>query len=69
MSLPVVWWVVLALAALQVVLWRRRAGSFVWTVATWFSIWIFVRFGFTVPVPQSVQSLYLAIATGRRRRT
>ena len=64
MSLPVVWWVVLALAALQVVLWRRRAGSFVWTVATWFSIWIFVRFGFTVPVPQSVQSLYLAIATG-----
>jgi mono/diheme cytochrome c family protein len=64
MNLPVVWWVVLALAAVQVVLHRRRAGTFVWTLATWLSLWAFVRFGFTVPVPQSVQMLYMAIATG-----
>lgn len=63
-SLPVLWWVVLLLAAVQVVLHRRRAGTFVWTLATWVSIWIFVRFGFTVPVPQSVVTLYMAIATG-----
>jgi hypothetical protein len=63
-SLPVVWWVVLALAAVQVVLHRRRTGTFAWTLVTWLSIWIFVRFGFTVPVPQSVVMLYMAIATG-----
>jgi mono/diheme cytochrome c family protein len=63
-TLPVVWWVVLLLAAVQVALHRLRAGTFVWSLATWASIWIFVRFGFTVPVPQSVVTLYLAIATG-----
>jgi mono/diheme cytochrome c family protein len=63
-SLPVVWWVVLALAAVQVALKLRRSGTFVWTLATWASLWIFVRFGFTVPVPRSVQMLYMAIATG-----
>ncbi len=64
MSLPIVWWVVLLLAGVQVALRLRRAGSFAWTLATWASLWIFVRFGFTVPVPQSVQTLYMAIATG-----
>jgi mono/diheme cytochrome c family protein len=63
-SLPVVWWVVLLLALAQVALKLRRAGTFVWTLATWASLWAFVRFGFTTPVPQSVQTLYMAIATG-----
>lgn len=63
MSLPIVWWVVLLLAALQLVLWKRRAGSFLWTLASWFSVLIFLKFGFTVPVPQSVVSLYMGIAT------
>jgi mono/diheme cytochrome c family protein len=63
-NLPVVWWVVLLLAAVQVALKLRRTGTFAWTLATWASLWIFVRFGFTTPVPQSVQTLYLAIATG-----
>ena len=64
MTLPVVWWVVLLLAAVQVALKLRRAGTFTWTLATWLSLWIFVRFGFSTPVPQSVQTLYMAIATG-----
>ena len=64
MSLPIVWWVVLLLAAVQVGLKLHRAGTFTWTLATWASLWVFVRFGFTVPVPQSVQTLYMAIATG-----
>lgn len=63
MNLPIVWWVVLPLIAVQVLLWQRRAGSFLWTLVTWVSLWIFFRFGFTVPVPQSVISLYMAIAT------
>ena len=64
MTLPVVWWVVLGLAAVQVALKWRRTGLFAWTLATWVSIWVFVRFGFTVRVPQSVITLYMAIATG-----
>jgi mono/diheme cytochrome c family protein len=63
-SLPVVWWVVLLLAAVQLALRWRRAGSFLWTLTTWVSIWVFVRFGFSVPVPQSVIKLYMAIASG-----
>lgn len=63
MTLPVVWWVVLLLAAVQVAMKRLRAGTFLWTLVTWGSIWLFLRFGFTVPVPQSVVTLYLSIAT------
>ena len=63
MNLPVIWWVVLLLAVVQFLLHRRRAGTFAWTLATWFSIWTFVRFGFTVPVPHSVVVLYMSIAT------
>jgi len=63
MSLPIVWWVALLLLAVQFLLWKRRAGTFLWTLVSWFSIWVFLRFGFTVPVPQSVISLYMGIAT------
>lgn len=63
MSLPIVWWVALLLLAVQFLLWKRRAGTFFWTLTSWFSIWVFLRFGFTVPVPQSVISLYMGIVT------
>jgi mono/diheme cytochrome c family protein len=63
MNLPIVWWVVLPLIAVQLLLRQRRAGSFLWTLLTWVSLWIFFRFGFTVPVPQSVVSMYMAIVT------
>ena len=62
-QLPIVWWVVLPLLAVQWLLRRRRTGLFAWTFASWVSIWIFLRFGFTVPVPQSVVSLYMGIVT------
>jgi hypothetical protein len=63
MTLPIVWWVALLLLAVQLLLWKRRAGTFLWTLVSWFSIWAFLRFGFTVPVPQSVISLYMGITT------
>lgn len=63
MNLPILWWVVLPLIAVQLLLRQRRAGSFLWTLVTWVSLWIFFRFGFTVPVPQSVVSMYMAIVT------
>lgn len=61
MTLPIVWWVALLLLAVQLLLWKRRAGTFLWTLVSVFSIWAFLRFGFTVPVPQSVISLYMGI--------
>lgn len=63
MSLPIVLWVVLALAAVQFLLRQRRAGTFLWTVTTWASVWVFLRFGFKVPIPQSVITLYMGIVT------
>ena len=62
MSLPIIWWVALLLLAVQLVLWKSRAGTFLWTLVSCFSFWVFLRFGFTVPVPQSVISLYMGIA-------
>ena len=52
MTLPIVWWVVLLLLAVQVTLWKLRAGTFLWTLVSWFSIYLFLHFGFTVPVPR-----------------
>ena len=63
MKLPIVLWLVLPLLAVQVLLRLRRAGTFFWTLASWFSIWVFFRFGFVVPIPQSVVSLYMGIVT------
>lgn len=63
MSLPFVGWVVLLLVAVQVLLRLRRAGTFLWTLVSWASVWVFLRFGFKVPIPQSVVLLYMGIAT------
>lgn len=63
MNLPIVLWVVLPLLAVQVLLHRRRAGTFLWVLMSWASIWVFLRFGFKVPIPQSVITLYMGIVT------
>jgi len=63
MTLPIVWWVALLLLAVQLVLWKRRTGTFFWTLVSWFSIFLFLRYGFTVPIPKSVVMLYMGITT------
>jgi len=63
MNLPIVLWVALPLVAVQVLLRLRRAGTLLWTLTTWLEILIFLRFGFAVPVPQSVVTLYMGIVT------
>ena len=62
MNLPIVWWVVLLLARGAACCCASAApgrSSGPWS--TWFSSVVFLRFGFTVPVPQSVISLYMGI--------
>ncbi|MEO8503100.1 MAG: cytochrome c [Acidobacteriota bacterium] len=63
MNLPIVLWVVLPLILVQVILRIRRAGTFLWTLTSWASIFVFLRYGFAVPVPQSVVTLYMGIVT------
>jgi hypothetical protein len=54
-------WVVLALAAVFALLRFRRANLLTWAGAWWVGIYLFVRFGFTAPIPSSVISIYMGI--------
>lgn len=63
MNLPINPWITLALVAVHLLLRQRRAGTLLWTLTTWVTIFVFLRFGFTVPIPQSVVSLYMGIVT------
>ena len=53
--------VVLAVAAAFGLLRFRRAGLLLWAGAWWLGIYVLLRFGFTVPIPASVVSLYMGI--------
>jgi hypothetical protein len=55
--------VVVAVAAVFGLLRFRRAGLLTWAVAWGLGIYVLLRFGFTVPIPSSVISLYMGIIT------
>ena len=55
--------VLLGLAAVAGVLVWRRANNLTWLLFSWIALWAFFKFGFAVPIPQSVATIYLAIAT------
>ena len=55
--------VVLAVAAAFGLLRFRRAPLLMWAGAWWAGIYIVLRFGFTVPIPASVISLYMGIVS------
>ncbi len=50
------------LAAAGLMVWRR-ANTFTWLLFTWLSLWAFFKFGLTVPIPQSVVTIYVGIMT------
>src|SRR5688572_6114076 len=56
-------WVVLAVAVVFGFFRFRRANLLLWAVAWWVGIYILLRFGFTVPIPASVISIYMGIAS------
>jgi len=53
--------VVLALAAVGGLLIWRRANTLTGVLATFIGLWVFFKYGFVVPIPQSVATIYLAI--------
>ena len=55
--------VVLAVAAVFGVLRFRRTGLLTWALVWWVGIYVLLRFGFAVPIPSSVISLYMGIVT------
>jgi mono/diheme cytochrome c family protein len=59
MNIPIV----LAVAALFAVLRWRGPNLLVWALAWWLGIYVVLRFGFTAPIPASVVSIYMGIAS------
>jgi mono/diheme cytochrome c family protein len=55
--------VVVAVAAVLGVLRLRRTNLLIWAAAWWVGIYVLLRFGFTAPIPSSVISIYMGIAT------
>jgi mono/diheme cytochrome c family protein len=59
MNIPVV----LALLVVFGVLRFRRVNLLIWAIAWWVGTYVFLRFGFSAPIPASVVSLYMGIVT------
>ena len=55
--------VVLVVAAVLGFLRFRRANLLMWACAWWLGIYVLLRFGFTAPIPSSVISIYMGIAS------
>jgi hypothetical protein len=55
--------VVLAVVGVFGLLRFRRANLLTWAIAWWVGIYVLLRFGFSAPIPGSVISLYMAIAS------
>src|SRR5688572_26367138 len=53
--------VILAVAVVFALLRFRRANLLVWAAAWLLGTWVLFQYGFTVPIPQSVISLYMGI--------
>ena len=55
--------IVLAVVAAFVLLRFRRGNLLSWAVAWWVGIYVVLRFGFTIPIPASVISIYMGIVS------
>lgn len=58
------WLVILPIVALLLFLRWRKASMLTWLAAWWIGSFVFVRYGFEVPVPLSVVKLYMGIISG-----
>src|SRR5918995_1446301 len=55
--------VVLGVVAAFGLLRLRRANLLLWAVAWWAGLYVLLRFGFTIPIPASVISIYMGIVS------
>jgi hypothetical protein len=69
--------VVLPIIAVMVLLRLLRVGVLVWVAVWWVGMWVFLRYGFATPIPDSALHIYMGItvlalfayATSSRERT
>ena len=59
MNIPVVLAILVVFGVLRVL----RANLLTWAIVWWVGTYVFLRFGFTAPIPSSVVSLYMGIIT------
>ena len=58
------WLVIVPIVLVLVALRWLKPGPLGWLAAAWLGVFVFLRWGFAVPIPASVLKLYLGIATG-----
>lgn len=56
--------VLLAVFVVMLLLRWRKVGLLTWTLTWWIALYALLRYGFVIPIPASVQVLYMAIVTG-----
>lgn len=56
-------WILLIAAVLMALRWVKPS-TLIWLLSWWLAIYAFVRIGFAVPIPGSVRTIYMMIATG-----
>jgi len=64
LKLSVVGSVVAVLVAMGIVARRRSLGMLTWAIACWVGLFVAIHYGFIVPVPSSVVTMYMCIVTG-----
>lgn len=57
------WLVIIAILAVMVVLRFRKTSMLTWLATWWIGIFVFLKFGFDVPIPRSVIQIYMGIVT------
>lgn len=57
-------YVVIPLVVVLLFLRWRKAGMLTWMVTWWVVLYVWLQYGFTTPIPQSVVWLYMGIVTG-----
>jgi mono/diheme cytochrome c family protein len=56
-------WIVVLILAVFALLRGRKAGTLAWALAWWICFFVALRWGFITPIPASVITLYMGIAT------
>ena len=57
------WPILLAILAVFAVLRWRRAGMLTWALAWWIGLFLALKYAFVTPIPASVRTIYMWIAT------
>ena len=55
--------ILIPVLAVMGLLYLKKVGTLTWIFAYWAGIYVLLKWGFTIPIPQSVLGLYMGIVT------